>query len=434
MKEKEKCGEMPLFVMGGYCVMPSSMFLCLKKKMRRNVVMAMALMASVSCGLQEIGGDESGKDDVWLGPGVGISQGTAESVRKTVWYLTGVDYPEGYDWRADAEVGTVKCSLVVYANGVPMMKVPAGDAYETSSAPDMHRVIDGDLYTDYSSDSTTVIKKNGKLLFRYPGREMMVGMAVEGDDVYTLGQSRSGRGFSYRKNGELLFEHPSGRLFDHFEKSASGCSFAYSEEISLSERIVERYYIYSEDSVRQIAVREDVKKVWDVLITDGDVQYLASLVGISNPVSVSGDDSMTALEVSQGSSVRSCRFVHGMPDVVEGVVRQSTGVMTSYIWRSSAVDTMFPLGLMVSSMCSWDDGICCTLTRQKEGAGMISRCGELFQVPVGYSVMGASPIAVVDGILHVGLTSSIEGRPAVWKDGEVHPLDFNGFISTITAD
>lgn len=396
--------------------------------------MAMALMASVSCGLQEIGGDESGKDDVWLGPGVGISQGTAESVRKTVWYLTGVDYPEGYDWRADAEVGTVKCSLVVYANGVPMMKVPAGDAYETSSAPDMHRVIDGDLYTDYSSDSTTVIKKNGKLLFRYPGREMMVGMAVDGDDVYTLGQSRSGRGFSYRKNGELLFEHPSGRLFDHFEKSASGCSFAYSEEISLSERIVERYYIYSEDSVRQIAVREDVKKVWDVLITDGDVQYLASLVGISNPVSVSGDDSMTALEVSQGSSVRSCRFVHGMPDVVEGVVRQSTGVMTSYIWRSSAVDTMFPLGLMVSSMCSWDDGICCTLTRQKEGAGMISRCGELFQVPVGYSVMGASPIAVVDGILHVGLTSSIEGRPAVWKDGEVHPLDFNGFISTITAD
>lgn len=405
-----------------------------EKKMRRNVVMAMALMASVSCGLQEIGGDESGKDDVWLGPGVGISQGTAESVRKTVWYLTGVDYPEGYDWRADAEVGTVKCSLVVYANGVPMMKVPAGDAYETSSAPDMHRVIDGDLYTDYSSDSTTVIKKNGKLLFRYPGREMMVGMAVDGDDVYTLGQSRSGRGFSYRKNGELLFEHPSGRLFDHFEKSASGCSFAYSEEISLSERIVERYYIYSEDSVRQIAVREDVKKVWDVLITDGDVQYLASLVGISNPVSVSGDDSMTALEVSQGSSVRSCRFVHGMPDVVEGVVRQSTGVMTSYIWRSSAVDTMFPLGLMVSSMCSWDDGICCTLTRQKEGAGMISRCGELFQVPVGYSVMGASPIAVVDGILHVGLTSSIEGRPAVWKDGEVHPLDFNGFISTITAD
>lgn len=405
-----------------------------EKKMRRNVVMAMALMASVSCGLQEIGGDESGKDDVWLGPGVGISQGNAESVRKTVWYLTGVDYPEGYDWRADAEVGTVKCSLVVYANGVPMMKVPAGDAYETSSAPDMHRVIDGDLYTDYSSDSTTVIKKNGKLLFRYPGREMMVGMAVDGDDVYTLGQSRSGRGFSYRKNGEILFEHPSGRLFDHFEKSASGCSFAYSEEISLSERIVERYYIYSEDSVRQIAVREDVKKVWDVLITDGDVQYLASLVGISNPVSVSGDDSMTALEVSQGSSVRSCRFVHGMPDVVEGVVRQSTGVMTSYIWRSSAVDTMFPLGLMVSSMCSWDDGICCTLTRQKEGAGMISRCGELFQVPVGYSVMGASPIAVVDGILHVGLTSSIEGRPAVWKDGEVHPLDFNGFISTITAD
>ena len=396
--------------------------------------MAMALMASVSCGLQEIGGEESGKEDVWLGPGVGISQGNTESIRKTVWYLTGMDYPEGYDWRADTEVGMVKCSLVVYANGVPMMKVPVGDAYETSSAPDMHRLIDGDLYTDYSADSTTVIKKNGKLLFRYSGREMMVGMAVDGDDVYTLGQSRSGRGFSYRKNGDILFEHPSGRLFDHFEKSAAGVFFAYSEEILFSGRLIERYYVYSEDSVRQIAVREDVKKVWDVAVTDGTVRYLASLVGISNPVLIHGDDSMAVLDVSNGSSVKSCRFVPGLHDVVEGVVRQPTGVMSSYIWRSSSVDTMFPLGLMVSAICSWEDGICCTLTRQKEGLGMISRCGELFQVPVGYSVMGASPIAVVDGILHVGLTSSIEGRPAVWKDGEVHPLDFNGFISNITAD
>ena len=402
--------------------------------MGRNVIMAMALMASVSCGLQELGGDESCKDDVWLGPGAGISQGSTESVRKTVWYLTGMDYPEGYDWRADAEVGMVKCSLVVYANGVPMMKAPVGDAYETSSDPDMHRVIDGDLYTDYSSDSTTVIKKNGKLLFRYSGREMMVGMAVDGDDVYTLGQSRSGRGFSYRKNGEILFEHPSGRLFDHFEKSAAGVFFAYSEEILFSGRLIERYYVYSEDSVRQIAVREDVKKVWDVAVTDGTVRYLASLVGISNPVLIHGDDSMAVLDVSNGSSVKSCRFVPGLHDVVEGVVRQSTGVMSSYIWRSSSVDTMFPLGLMVSAICSWEDGICCTLTSQKEGSAMISRCGELFQVPVGYSVMGASPIAVVDGILHVGLTSSIEGRPAVWKDGEVHPLDFNGFISNITAD
>lgn len=65
---------------------------------------------------------------------------------------------------------------------------------------------------------------------------------------------------------------------------------------------------------------------------------------------------------------------------------------------------------------------------------MIARYGELSQVPLGYQVMGSCPIAIVDGILHVGLTSLTEGRPAVWKDGEVHPLDFNGFISTITVD
>ena len=397
--------------------------------------MAMALMASVSCGLQEIGGDESGKDDVWLGPGVGISQGTAESVRKTVWYLTGVDYPEGYDWRADVEVGTVKCSLVVYANGVPMMKVPAGDAYETSSDPDMHRVIDGDLYTDYSSDSTTVIKKNGKFLFSYPGREMIVGMDVEKDDVYTFGQSRSGVGLTYRKNGELLYCHLAGAFFAHFTKSDNGHSFAFSEIISSPGRRNERYYVYMNGSVRQFAVRDDVIKVWDAVCCDSTIHYLASLVGIANPVLASGDGAMTALDVPSGCSVKSCRFVLDNPDlVIEGVVADSSGQMSSCLWRSSELDTMFPAGLTVSSICSGEGGICCTLSRPKFVLGMIARYGELSQVPLGYQVMGSCPIAIVDGILHVGLTSLTEGRPAVWKDGEVHPLDFNGFISTITVD
>lgn len=401
--------------------------------------MAMALLASVSCGLQEIGsgedGSKEGSEEVWLGPGASISQGNTESVRKTVWYLTGVDYPEGYDWRADTEVGAVKCSLVVYANGIPMMKVPVGDAHETSSDPDMHRMIGGDLYTDYSSDSTTVIKKNGKLLFRYPGREMIVGMTVDGENVYTLGHSRTGRGFTYRRNGELIYAHPTGSPFAHFSHSGEGCSFAFYETIYSPGRRYERYYVYKADSVHQFAVRDDVIKVWDAVCRDGMVCYLATLVGIANPVQVSGDGTMSTLAVSPGASVKSCRFVPDTPDlVVEGVVAQAPGLMSSCLWRSSEVDTMFPMGLTVSSICSWEEGICCTLSRQKAGPGMISRYGELSQVPLGYSVMGSCPMAVVDGILYVGLTSTAEDRPAVWKDGEVHPLDFNGFISTITAD
>ena len=108
------------------------------------------------------------------GPGAEIKPGGVEETKKPVWYVTGFDYPEGYDWMSDLEAGSVKCSMVVYANAVPMLKVPVGNEYQTSADPDMHRMIGGDLYTDYSTDSLTVIKKNGKHMFSYPGREMIV--------------------------------------------------------------------------------------------------------------------------------------------------------------------------------------------------------------------------------------------------------------------
>ena len=58
----------------------------------------------------------------------------------------------------------------------------------------------------------TVIKKNGKYLFSYPGREMMIGMHADSSGVYTLGQSRRGKGFSFRRDGGLLFENAKGDL------------------------------------------------------------------------------------------------------------------------------------------------------------------------------------------------------------------------------
>ena len=56
----------------------------------------------------------------------------------------------------------------------------------------------------------------------------------------------------------------------------------------------------------------------------------------------------------------------------------------------------------------------------------IKECG-------GYSVMGTRPLAMVDGILHVGLTSLQGAGPAVWMDGEIKELGFNGYISSISV-
>jgi hypothetical protein len=55
-------------------------------------------------------------------------------------------------------------------------------------------------------------------------------------------------------------------------------------------------------------------------------------------------------------------------------------------------------------------------------------------MPEGYAAMGSNPIAMMEGILHVGL-SSLEGRkPVIWKDRHIVEMDINGPLCTLTVD
>ena len=171
------------------------------KLWKQKAVIAMFAVSAASCGLSEIGGeDTSGTDGgIWGGP---VEENNGEGILQQICYMTALDYQNGYDWRADTARESVKCSLIVYADGKQIMKVPVGEEYETGADVDMHRIAGGHLYTDYSTSEETIIKRDGRLLFRSPGPEAIHGMCVSGDDVYTLGQSRNGEGFSFRKNGK----------------------------------------------------------------------------------------------------------------------------------------------------------------------------------------------------------------------------------------
>lgn len=406
-------------------------FLCCKN-MRRKLLLMLAMIPAASCGLKEIG-PKSDHAEVWVGPGSAIV-GEGAGTHKKVWYATGFDYPEGYDWKTDSAVGEVRCSLIVFANGVPMMKIPVGSEYEVSPDPDMHRMIAGDVYTDYSTDSETVIKRNGETLFRYEGREMMIGMDVVEDDVYTLGQSRSGQGFSYRKNGELIYKNQAGSLFDHFLRDSCGHSFAYAETVSSSSDAVERYYAYVEGEVRQIAVREDLKKVWDVCFDGDKVCFIASLVGINNPVIVS-DHGIEALHIQSGYTMITGRFISDSYDGnVEMVLNDEKYKVRCGIWKECQPEYLFAPGMTIFSTYRYDEGIHCIVNLNGGSGVVIYREGDIYNVTENYAVMGSRPLAMVDGILHVGLTSLSGKDPVVWKDGDMQQLKMNGYISSITVD
>ncbi len=392
-----------------------------------------AVMAAglVSCGIEEIGGVPD-KNGVWVRPEMGGDAGVKE---KAVAYMTAVAYPEGYDWRADREKGSVKCSLVVYRDGIAMMKVPVGDRYEVSSDPDMNRMMGGHLYTDYSSGTETVIKRDGVEMFRYPGREMICDIAEKEGDIYTLGHSRDGDGFAYRKNGKVIIEKTRGRTFGRLHPGGDSLCFAFCEPIEAVGEELERYYMATGGDVVQTAVREDVKKVWDIAIHKGELYYLASIVGVSAPVLFT-PEKMQALRMPTQATMLTCRIITQVDALyVEGIYKRSGKPLTSGLWDESGQSHLFTEGLTVSSICIGGDGVCCALNGPSPAEpGQIYRCGDTSPMPDGYASIGASITAMVNGILNAGLSSLTSGPPLIWRDGETTTLNINGFISGISTD
>ena len=218
-----------------------------------------------------------------------------------------------------------------------------------------------------------------------------------------------------------------GRLLD------SGRAFAFSERVLGLETAVERYYLYDDGKVSQIGARDDVVKIWDVTMSNGKVHYLATMTGISYPVHVC-DEGMYMLEFPSKSKAWACGFLSaGEEIVIEGLYESLMGFMASRLWRNDTVVATYPSGMTLWAPYVAQGEVSGILVSQLTGEQKICRLGEIHDMPEGYTVMGAASLAMVDGILHVGMTSIDGGSPAIWQDGEIRKLGFNGYISSISV-
>ena len=400
--------------------------------MQRMMILGSLFFLVLSCGITELGGGYDSK------PSGGHIWGGMDSAHEstpglhTICYITALDYQKGYDWRLDQAAGSVKCSLVVYADNIPIMKLPVGDEYEVSSNPDMHRIVDGHLYTDFSTDEETVIKKDGRLQFRYLGRESICGLEVVGEDVYTLGQSREGSGFSFRKNGDIIMSRENGYVMGGLINDEDSLCFAFYEQITTADGPVGRYYASVAGKVSQIAVREDIANIWDVLVMKDKVIYIASLVGLPSPVVFDGK-SMTAHAIPVGATVVSSRiFYHQDTYVIEILYRYSNGKVADVLYQNGKVVATFSDEMTVSALDVCNGGVFCVVNPLPSGYGGSIYCsGEMYQMPEGYNVMGTDCVKVIDGIMYVGLSSKDRKCPVIWRDGHIDSLKINGYLSTI---
>ena len=134
-----------------------------------KAIIIMAVIAHPGCGPVEL-------DQIQDGAENGISGGDTDDDIQMMpkdRYVTGVEYPDGYDWMADLGSDADGAVLFLMNGDERIVELPVGYDSCISADADMHRCIDGHLYTDFSTDRETVIKMDGIELLRYPGREMI---------------------------------------------------------------------------------------------------------------------------------------------------------------------------------------------------------------------------------------------------------------------
>lgn len=205
------------------------------------------------------------------------------------------------------EEENVKCSLMVFADGIPMLKIPIGNGHETSADPDMHRVLKGHLYTMFCSDGHTSIRKDGKAFIRYEGEETLRAMITDEEDIHTLCVPRDGKGFTYRKNGELVMERRTGHAFERLHIDSDKMCFAFCQPVATSGGSVDRYYIVRDGRMSLVKFDEDVNGVWDMISHQGRTCALISS-GPWKTTELIVEDERISIDLPPRSEMLSCRL------------------------------------------------------------------------------------------------------------------------------
>ena len=151
------------------------------------------------------------------GSGGGDSTAVIPPPRKdTSVLVSAVEFPEDYDWQRDTAFGQVSGKVLLLRNGDRILEIPAGVSGKASIDPDMHHLVDGHLYTEYTDGSRSFVSRDGESLYAFEGREYLRGLLNMDGHLYTLSQRRNGKGFVLRRDGEPLMDKDAGTVLKSF--------------------------------------------------------------------------------------------------------------------------------------------------------------------------------------------------------------------------
>ena len=344
-------------------------------------------------------------------------------------WATAVRFPDGYDWELDTCVveGTVWIDL--FCDGALFRSFPAG----ASVHPDMHRYADGHLYADYSTDTETILLRDGEECLRFAGREALRGFVIREDGIHTLGQDRDGDGFTYRIEGHEAFRSPAGTVLGDPDRRNG----------ALMEDGDRLFYCYGQDGsggkeyrvmreAEQYQVLQPNGTVYDVRVAGGKVHWVQST---RTSLSLMEDGKATALQLKTGESARSCRIVPGPKGVLVGVHAVRNGSGRSFVQSSDGqVYKLTDGSSWIDILCDGDDAGWLTANADGAPARFIRRSGKALALPSGGFLAARDCALLRDGHFYLALSGHSGAPGYLVVDNDVTEIPFNGYFTSVTVE
>ena len=369
------------------------------------------------------------------GDGAGGETGTIP--KDTLLYVSGIAFPQGYNWQRDTAFGTSGGRLQLFRNGTLILDEEVSYTNCVSEDPDMHRIIDGHLVTDYSTDSETVIKIDGKEELRYRGREMIAGILIRDDGIWTLGESRDGNGLKLRKNGEEIYVS-GGRVMPQINDILPSDRRLYEDDGAICFAVVgvngsgkEFHYIVIDGVPQLLEIPPEFREVFDIRRHRGKTVILG---GGSKPI-LGMDMDGEMIRCTSGYQARIFRLAvdtSGDLYAVGEIRKNSSAEFCPSIWIPGSSPQF--LSMKTPALFLARDGEDFAYIEAKEGREIKSAIMNLYHVNIPFRSRLVSPRAaeLANGRLTAALTPyELTERPAVLCRDSLMQYDINGYLTGV---